>query len=390
MSTIEADIAYSLQAEIEAAAADAEDNCRLPTEMIHTLAERGLFAMVIPEQYGGTQRSARECMEMIDALSYIDSATGWCAMIYTTTAMLGSFLPEDWAKKVYGISKEGDNFQCPIGAGAAAPSGNGQVVDGGIRASGRWAWGSGSHHADWICGGTLVEKDGELVRHPTGDPAVHVLFFPKDEVKLHTNWNPSGLRGTGSVDFEVNDVFVPDGRWTILGASRRQVDATLYRFPFFGFFASAVACVPIGIARRAIDDFVDIAQNKVPVAASSTLATASIPQLRFGEAESLVLGAKDYLFSTIDRVWERIVETGKATEEDRRHLRLAATRATLMCTEAVDILYNAAGGTALQGDCSLQKHFRDIHAATQHRMVSPEILRMASAVRLTETGSPQL
>ena len=148
--------------------------------------------------------------------------------------------------------------------------------------------------------------------------------------------------------------------------------------------------MPIGIARRAIDDFVDIDQNKVPVAAGSTLATASIPQLRFGEAESLVLGAKDYLFSTIERVWERIVETGKATEEDRRHLRLAATRATLMCTEAVDILYNAAGGTALQGDCSLQKHFRDIHAATQHRMVSPEILRMASAVRLTETGSPQL
>ncbi len=376
-------IAHAAREQIERASQNAELDCRLPTDLIKNLSQQGLFTMMIPAAYGGTERAPQESLDMIEALAYADSAVGWCAMIYTTTALLGSFLPEHWAREIYTISANNGVYDCPIGAGAAAPSGHGKVVDGGIRASGRWAWGSGSHHADWICGGALIEEgNGDIRRHPNGEPAVHVLFFKQDEVQLHSNWNPSGLRGTGSVDFEVSDVFVPEDRWTVLGASRRQVDAPLYRFPFFGYFAAAVACVPLGIARRAIDDFETLARTKVPTANKSSLSTSSIAQIEFGHAESLAQGSAHYLRSVVQQAWQRINTEGSASLEDRRALRLAASQATLMATQAVDKVYNAAGGSALQGDISLQKHFRDIHAATQHRMVSPEILRMAAAVRL--------
>ena len=387
MTSVYLETAKALRLDIEARGADAEAMCRVPEELVAVLGKKGLFAMTIAEKYGGLELDVGDSLEVIEQLSYADSAVGWLAMIYATTAHLGSFLPEEWAAKIYGVTQQADGFNCPRTAGAAAPSGQGSVVEGGVLVSGRWAWGSGSHHCDWICGGTLVEEEGELRRHASGEPAVHVMFFAKDQVELMDNWNPSGLRGTGSVDFVVNEQFVPEGRWTVLGQSRRQVDAPLFRFPFFGYFATAVACVPLGIARRALDDFDAIARGKVPVAKTSTINESSLVQLEFGQAEALVEGAHAYLYGKVREVWARVVRGDKPTLEDRRQLRLAASGATRMCKAAVDKLYDAGGGTSLQGHCALQRHFRDIHAATQHRMVSPEMLRLSAAARLSEETS---
>ena len=369
---------------IETISEIAEQDCRLPGELISRLAAEGLFAITIGEKYGGLELPALDSIKVLEQLAYADASVGWCGLIFCTTAHLGSFLPETWGRKIYGVTRQGDQYNCPLAAGAAAPMGKGEVVEGGILVSGRWPWGSGSHHANWICGGTVVEQKGELIRNPAGDPTVHVMFFEKSQVTLHDNWNPSGLRGTGSVDFEVKEQLVPDGRWTMLGTSRRQIDSPLFRFPFFGYFAAAVAAIPLGIGRRAVDDFEAIARDKVPTARKSTINEASITQLEYGRAESLVEGAKAYLYSKIEEIWQKVANGDKVEIEDKRQLRLAASRATMMCAEAVDLLYNAAGGTALQGDCTLQRHFRDIHAATQHRMVSPELLRLSAAARLTD------
>jgi len=364
----------------------AEQDCRIPHKLISKLATEGLFTITIGEKYGGLELPALESIQVLEQLAYADASVGWCGMIFCTTAHLGSFLPDTWGRKIYGVTRNGSQFKCPLAVGAAAPMGRGEVVQDGILVSGRWPWGSGSHHADWICGGTIVKQNGELIRNPGGDPTVHVMFFEKSQVTLHDNWNPSGLRGTGSVDFEVKDQLVPNGRWTILGTSRRQIDSPLFRFPFFGYFAAAVAAIPLGIGRRAVDDFEAIARGKVPAARQSTISEASITQLEYGRAESLVEGAHAYLYSKVSEVWQKVASGDKLELEDRRQLRLAASRATIMCAEAVDLLYKAAGGTALQGDCSLQRHFRDIHAATQHRMVSPELLRLSAAARLTDTA----
>ena len=380
----------ALSSTIQAVSEQAERDCRTPSSLVDRLHSQGIFAMTVAKDYGGLELDAADSLKVIEEIAYQESAVGWCSMIFATTAHLGSFLSPDWGKAIYGQGSRSGPFG-GITAGAAAPSGQAIVVDGGLRVSGRWAWGSGSHHCDWVCGGTLVEQDGEILRHDNGAPKVHVVFFERDQVNLLDNWNPSGLRGTGSVDFEVKDAFVPEGRWTVLGVSRRQIDRPLFRFPFFGYFASAVAMVPLGIARRAVDEFHELASKKTPTGGSSTLSQSAITQLTFGEAESMVEAAHSYLFGKVAVVWQKVVDAERVTVEDKRQLRLAASQATKLSAQAVDLLYHAAGGTALQGDCLLQKLFRDIHAATQHRMVSPELLRLAGAARISDaTDTAQL
>ncbi len=160
------DIAANQRSYIESASASAEANCRLPGELITSLAREGLFAVTIGEKYGGLELPALDSIKVLEQLAYADASVGWCGMIFCTTAHLGSFLPESWGNKIFGVTGQAGGYDCPLAVGAAAPMGKGQVIDGGILVSGRWPWGSGSHHANWICGGTLVEKDGELLRNP--------------------------------------------------------------------------------------------------------------------------------------------------------------------------------------------------------------------------------
>ncbi|MBT3426384.1 MAG: hypothetical protein HOL98_18430 [Gammaproteobacteria bacterium] len=377
----ELNIAVELSQELEAFNVDAEVNCRVNKRAIDLMRSSGLLAMTIPAVYGGAELDVLDNLKVIEQLSYADSALGWSAMIYSKTAHLGAAMPEHWARQVYSHQGEGETQVCPITAGAAAPTGKGRKVDGGIMVTGRWAWGSGAYHADWIAGGTLVEDNGEIVRLANGQPAVHLVFFKREEVLLHENWDPSGLRGTGSSDFEVTEVFVPEGRWMVLDGITRVLDTPLYRFPALSYFAAAVAVVPLGIARRALDDFQVLVSANGKTGKSSKTGN-SIVQFEFGQAEALVASARHVIWGSTGEMWNQIISGTDVELEDKRQVRLAAVQATQMCTQAVAMLYSAAGGAALQGHCSMQKHFRDINAATQHRQVSREFYRLAGGVRL--------
>ncbi len=374
--------ALSLRDTISARTDEIEAGKMVPADLIQLLNEQGLFGLTIPAALGGAERTPAEVLALIEELSYADSAVAWCAMIYLTTAMSAAQLSETHAASIYrpGV----------ITAGATAPTGRARRVEGGLEVTGRWAWGSGTHHADWIVGGVMVEDSDDILRFPGGAPAVHIVYFDKSQVILHDNWDPSGMRGTGSVDFEVNNAFVPEGRWIVQGSGELTIDTPLYRFPFFGFFAACVAAIPLGIARRALDDFAELARGKAT--GRKSLAESSLTQMEYGQADAQSEAARHYLFSTVSRVWEDVAAGKAASQEQMRQLRLAATQSTMLAAAAVDKLYNAGGGTSLQGHCSLQRHFRDVHVATQHRMVSTGLLQLGGAMALVEDhpGSPQL
>ncbi|MEE4660359.1 MAG: acyl-CoA dehydrogenase family protein [Halieaceae bacterium] len=380
-----ASAARRLRHHIASRSDEIETGKRVPADLVDALNQAGLFSLTIPAALGGSECRPLEVLEAIEELAYADSAVAWCAMIYLTTAVSSAQLPADWAEQIYRV-----NGRCPITAGATAPTGKARRVDGGLEVTGRWAWGSGTHHADWIVGGCMVEQGEDILRFPGGAPAVHIVFFEKSQVLLHDNWDPSGMRGTGSVDFEVQGVFVPEGRWVVQGADALTVDTALYRFPFFGLFAACVAAIPLGIARRALDDFVELARGKGT--GRKSLAESSLTQMEFGQANAQSEAARRFLFAVVQEVWETVAAGGEASTEQRRQLRLAATQATQLAAAAVDRLYNAGGGTSLQGHCSLQRHFRDVHVATQHRMVSTGLTQLAGAMALVDEhpGSPQL
>jgi alkylation response protein AidB-like acyl-CoA dehydrogenase len=345
----------------------------VPADVIGDLNRAGLLGLTIPRAYGGEEARALDVLRAIEEVAYADSAVGWCTMIYLTTAVNAAFLEPAWAETIYRC-RDG---RAPITAGSTTPVGRARRVPGGMEVSGQWPWGSGAHHCDWIAGTAPVPTAGSEAR-----PIPTVFYFRRDEVELLDDWDASGLCGTGSGHFRVEPTVVPEGRWVPLGGAHRHLDGPLYRFPFFGLFAASIAAVPLGLARRALDDFTELARVKVPTWKSRTINESSVVQLELGRSEALVSGARYQLHAVVDELYDQIARGNDASMEDRRRVRLAAYHATAACAEAVDRLYDAGGGTSVYRSCSLQRHWRDIHTATQHRMVGTQTVQLAGAVRL--------
>jgi len=358
--------ALSYRDEIIRRADEFEVERHLPDDLVPRLAESRLFAGAIPVSYGGTARSPREMFETIEAMAYADASAGWCTMIYLITGLLCGYLPKRGADEIFGSPSV-------LICGATAPSGKARRVDGGFIVDGHWKWGSGSRHADWICGGVIVADGGEPRRLPSGDPEVHIMAFPRADVEVLDNWNPFGMRGTGSNDFKVTETFVPEHRTFILGATPPRATDDIFKFPFFSIFGSGVAAVPLGVARRAADEFRQIAGAKIPMWRSRAIAERGGVQSVAAEAEALIQSGRAYLLSSLDASWSAVKDGRQVPGEDRVHHRLAAAHATHSAVKAVNMLYTAAGGTAIHSDCQLQRCLRDVHVTTQHMMVNPTV-----------------
>ncbi len=314
-------------------------------------------------------------MRVIEEISRADGAAGWCVMIGATTGMLAASLPEDWAREIYGRRPD------VITGGVTAPMGVATPAVDGPRVTGRWSFGSGCQHSDWLVGGTRM---GAGVA-----PETRLMFFAPDQFRVHDTWHASGLRGTGSHDFEVENAFVPEGRSVVLGGHAR-VSGPLYEFPTLGLLALGVCAVALGIARRALDEFVLLAGGKVPTGSARTLANRPVVQRQVGEAEAALRSARAYVFASIDAAW-RVACEGRSLPIDlRADLRLAAANAAWRAAQAVDLVYHAGGGTAVYASSPLQRCFRDVHVATQHIMVAQPLFEVFGRAALglsVEKGS---
>jgi len=235
--------------------------------------------------------------------------------------------------------------------------------------TGTWQWGSGTQHCEWITGGAVFE---------TGEH--HLVFVPATDVELVDTWYSSGLRGTGSLDFRMHEVFVPDGHWVRPGASVPQIDAPIAHFPNFNLLACGIAACTLGIARRAIDELVALAQGKTPLFSSRTLAKSPMAQVELARAEAAVGGARAFLFDEVASAWERVLDGGRIDVATRARVRLACAHAAAESARAVDLMYTQGGGTSVFSAHPLQRCLRDVHTATQHLMVAPRLLETVGKV----------
>ena len=346
----------------------------LPADLADDLIATRMFQAWVPNVYGGDQLGVMEVLDAIEEASYHDGSLGWCAMIGATTSLLAAHLPAAWATEIYG-----DPAACS--GGFALPAGRAQVVDGGLQVNGRWPWGSGTDHCTWIGGGTVV-VDAEGDRAPRADGLdAPFVFFRADEVELLDTWDVMGMRATGSTDYQVSDVFVPEGRWAQPQNGKPVVDAALYRFPFLPALALGVCSVSLGLARRAHDEFLDLAGAKRPAQSRRTLAERPVVQAEVSEAEVAYRSARSFVRQQVAEA-STAAEAGPLTDGQRRDLRLAATNATLRSTAAVDLMYHAAGGSSVYRHAPFERVFRDAHVATQHAMVSSRTLEVLGRVAL--------
>ncbi len=369
------EIAAEFQPELSQRSAEIEAARQLPQELCERMASAGLYRLLVPEIYSGIQAHPWDFFETLAIAARGDASAGWNLMIGNTTGLLSASLTEAWAEKIYGANPD------VITVGVTAPIGRAEVVDGGLNVTGRWPFGSGSQSAEWICGGCLRYENGEPVNNGQGQPEPLLVFFPAEEVTIHDTWDTSGLRGTGSHDIEVANQFVPQDRWVVLG-KRARVDAPLYRFPTFGLLALGVSAVSIGIAQRALDEFIALAATKKPTGANRELAQRASAQKEVAIARAAIDSARAMTRQYIDSAYAKAESGEKLDLDDKAQLRLAAANNAWSAVKAVDLLYHAAGGSSIYRKNRLQQCFRDVHVTTQHIMVGQAIFEVVGKVTM--------
>ncbi|WP_040495170.1 acyl-CoA dehydrogenase family protein [Ilumatobacter nonamiensis] len=353
------DSALGLAELIESHADDAEQARRLPPSTVAALVEADLMRMCVPDVYGGPEVDPVSMLHAIAHVAHADGAAGWCSMIASTTSSLSSFLPVEAATEIYGDPAS-------VTGGVFAPNGRGAVVErsgvDGVSVSGRWAWGSGTQHCAWVLGGALCDDD-----------AFRLCWFPQSDVDFIDTWHTGGMRGSGSLDYAVDDAFAPMARTMQPGITSPTVDNALARFPNFTLLAAGVASVGLGIGRRALDELNDIAQGKQPQFSSRTLAHNGFTQVEFARAEAALRSARAFLLDEVESAWAT-VESGDAVTLDQRiAIRLAAVHAAESGVTAADAAFTLAGGTAVYDTSLLGRCMRDAHVVTQHIQTAPKL-----------------
>jgi alkylation response protein AidB-like acyl-CoA dehydrogenase len=209
--------------------------------------------------------------------------------------------------------------------------------------------------------------------------------YPNDDVEIVDTWHVSGLRGTGSRDVAVHDVFVPADRVAAPFSGRRTLDGPLYRFPVKAFLALTLAPIPLGLARRAIDELVAIAEGKTPVtqmAAGTKLRDRAITQYEVGQAEARLRSARAWLYEATGELWDRVRSGAEPTARDASWVRLACAHATAEAVKAIDGAFSLGGGSAIHESCPLQQCLRDVRAAAAHHILAPQNYELVGQVVL--------
>ena len=367
--------AAALQPMLRDRAREFEEARQLPPDVAQALARTGVYRVLIPADLGGLETSPRIFAEAIEALAIGDASAGWCGMIGATAALNAAYMPREAALEVFGDPSV-------IAGGVFAPMGKARPEPGGYRVSGRWRWGSGSPNCDWLSGGCLVmEADGPR-RLPNGAPDPRMMIFPAGEARLIDTWHVAGLKGTGSGDFEVSEIFVPEARSVSLVSDRPRAEGALYAFPAFGLLALGVAAVSMGAGRGALDAIRALALKKSPQGSAKTLAERQTTQRELAEMEAAFRASRVYLFDEIDRTWAVAQAEGAIPQARRADLRLACTHMTRTAAEVARRAYDLGGGAALFLDNEIQRRFRDAHGATQHIVTAPATLELAGRVIL--------
>jgi len=369
------DAVQALVPEIRVAADRVERDRRVPAELVAAIARAGIFRLCVPRTLGGLEVDPATMVRALEALAAADGATGWSAMIGATSGVASAYLPDAAAREIYADPET-------ITGGAFAAFGKAIVVDGGYRVTGRWPFASGCEHCTWLMGGAVPIDHGTPRLLPNGMPDARLMLLPAREFRIIDTWTVAGLRGTGSHDIAVDDAFVPAGRSVSLVTDAPRATGALYAFPVFGLLALGICAVALGIARAAIDELVRLALAKTPTGSRRRLADRPVLQVEVAEAEAILGGARALVFDAIDAAWTMASTAGAIDLRQRARLRLAATHATRSAARTVDLMYHAGGGTAVYATSPLQRHFRDVHVATQHVMVAPPTLELAGRLLL--------
>ena len=368
--------ATRLAPHIRAARDELEAARRVPPPLVEAITNAGLFQLYLPRAMGGLELPPLTVFRVIEELSRADGSVGWCTMISTAESLFSGWLRADVGRKMFG---QPPNLR---GAGSLRPEGKAYPVDGGYRVQGRWDFASGIDHATWIlC--TCIVMDGDVPRlTAAGVPETRSMLVPAASVTIVDTWSVVGLCGTGSHDFIVDDMFVPASH-TFSFAEPPQATGPLYhpRLLFVVTWTATVANA-LGIARGAIDAFIELATHARSTSSPTLLRDRPLVQTQVAEAEAIASAARAYVIDAVGTAWEAVSAGVPDPSREIAQARLAITHGMHEAVRAVDRVFHVAGTNAVYRKNRLERYFRDVHAAVQHAAGLPSHVEAAGKVFL--------
>jgi len=360
---------------VASCAAEAEAARELPARLVRAMADAGLFSVWIPPALGGAGLGFRDFVDAVVEVARVDGSAGWVLFVHAAYGALAAYLEERAARTIYGPRA--------TVAGSLNPTGRAVPVDGGYVVSGRWTFGSGVSHATWVLGNCITASPDGQSRWPM------IALFPRAQCTVHDTWRVSGLAGTGSHDYSVDDLFVPTSHtFPAFTAPPRQPGA-FYAAPFITLFAATVAAPALGMARGAIDAALELAVRKTPTGSSTLLRDRPSAQAALARAEGLFQAGRAGLIETVEQLVAKAAR-GDVSLHDRALVRIATAHAAANAVAAVDLAFEVAGSTANELDSPLQRFSRDVRAASQHIAVVANNFEIAGRVLVgLEPGTPR-
>jgi alkylation response protein AidB-like acyl-CoA dehydrogenase len=355
-------------------AAEGDRLARLPKHIVRALVQHGLFRLWIPKGCGGFELDLPEALQIYEAAARLDGSIGWAVMIGSGGGLFAAFLESATANAIFARPEA-------VIAGSGAPDGRAKRERGGYRVTGCWHYASGAHYATTFTANCLVMEGGKLVSGADGKPLIRAMAFETPQVAILPAWDPTGLRGTGSDDFEVRDAFVPEHRSFSITEAPRESGA-LYRLPFGVLTELPVTAVAVGIAHHALDAFAALARVKKIHGTATLLTDDPVVQSTFGAAQATWHSAQASLGSLSHKAWDAARANRTLSQADLAEITTGCASSVAKLRRAIGELLALSGMTAIQPDSELARTCRDFQALAAHGSVSPIHLGSAGAVLL--------
>lgn len=343
--------------ELKAYVNDMEENCTLPGAVVEMLKNAGCFRMCMPRSWGGPELTSLEQISIIEKLSSVSAAVGWCVMIGCDSGIYSGYIEDYAARALY---KNLDTVQ----AGWIYPGGKAVTTEDGYLVTGRWTFGSGIKHADVISAGCIVFEGGKPKIGDNGKPEWIVVLGTQEDFEIDDNWDTTGLRGTGSHDYHTqNRFFKREHAFSFLKPGYR--DGVIWKRN--DTFLRKMAGIPLGVCRNSLDFVHEYIKEKKDFNTQTPLRDVASVQRKLGECELKYGACRSYLYDALGRQWAMLEKDQKLTREVRADVWLSRVNVFRSTREIILDLYDLVGGSAIRkGKTPLDNALRDSITWCQH------------------------
>lgn len=373
------DVARGMRDLVEAQAAESEELRTMSPAIVAEMWGSGLMSAFNPVEAGGVEPSFGEMIETWIEMASQDGSFGWIGIAnLPSTFAAAAYLPDDGFAEVFTAN---DNHVTM--GGQFFPNGQGAVVDGGYRVSGSWSFGSGTGHAEYVCAGFFPLDDGQPRMAADGLPEMQVAVIPRAQIVFKDGWHVQGLKGTGSYDYSVEDVFVPTHRtFPLFSRTPNRGSSPATRMGLMPVTAAGHAAWALGVAKSMLDDVQALAATKFRMSDMASLASRPTFQKNLAHHVSAWRAARLLILDAFSTAESVVADGQELTPMLRADMRAAAVYATDVARQCAEWAHLAAGTTAIREGSRLERGFRDIYTGTQHAFISEKVAMDAAQIWL--------